>query len=50
MSVERIDHPEFFGADDPRNMKDVDITSLVAAGVISYDQYVILDSSVRKAA
>jgi hypothetical protein len=49
MRVERLDHPEFFAASDSGNMKDIDITGLVADGVVSYDQRVVPDAVVRRA-
>jgi hypothetical protein len=49
MRVERLDHPEVFPAGDPYNMRDIDITSLVTEGIISYDQYALPDALLRKA-
>jgi hypothetical protein len=50
MCVERLDHPQVFAAEDPHNMRDIDITSLVAEGIISYDQNALSDALLRKAA
>jgi hypothetical protein len=47
MRIERIDHPEVFAAGDPCNMKDIDVTELVTAGIISYDQHVVPDALLR---
>jgi hypothetical protein len=42
--VERRDHPEVFAEEYPHNVRDIDITGLVAKGIISYDQNVIPDA------
>jgi hypothetical protein len=47
MRIEREDHPQMFTADNPHNMTDIDVTSLLAKGVISYDQYVVPDAPLR---
>jgi hypothetical protein len=44
MRVERHDHPEVFADEDPHNVRDIDITGLVAKGIISYDQNVVPDA------
>jgi hypothetical protein len=43
LRVERSLHPEWFSADNPLAYSDIDVSSLVDEGLISYNQYIVPD-------